>query len=189
MPVSDRPTSSARISAELEPELARALTRRRLLQSGALVLGAAVLWPRGALAHEGHDDFALPKPTQDALEKEKLVHVSPLKSNGKESRCHAEVWYFFDRGSVVIATATKGWKVQAAKLATPKARLWVGSYGTGAPTFLASAAIDGDPKTFERLLAAYGTRYPDEWGKWKPRFESSHADGSRTLIRYTPIGA
>jgi hypothetical protein len=174
MPGSERPAS---------------LTRRELLWTGTLWLGSAALLPRLARAHEGHDDYALPQATQDALGKERLVHVSPLKSNGKESRCHAEVWYFFDRGSVVIATASKGWKVRAAKLASPKARLWVGSYGTGAPTFLASAAIDGDPAAFERLLAAYGTRYPDEWGKWKPRFESSHADGSRTLVRYTPIGA
>ncbi|MFI5314641.1 MAG: hypothetical protein ACHQ6T_02990 [Myxococcota bacterium] len=171
------------------------MTRRALLQGGALALAAVALLPRRLRADA--PKFALDQAAQDALAKGQLVYVSPLKSDGRESRCHAEVWYFFDRGAVVIATATSGWKARALKGGRDKARLWVGDFGPysrageklrGAPTFLASAALDAEPATFERLLASYGTRYPDEWAKWKPRFESSHADGSRCVIRYTPIG-
>jgi hypothetical protein len=192
MPGTERLSSSADISLEQR----RGLTRRALLQGGAIALGAVALLPRALRAADAK--FELAKPALDALEKSRLVYVSPLRADGRESRCHGEVWYFWDRGAVVIGTATKGWKVRAVRGGKDKARLWVGDFGSysgageklrGAPTFLASAALDTDPATFERLLASYATRYPDEWGKWKPRFESSHADGSRSVVRYTPIGA
>jgi hypothetical protein len=75
-------------------------------------------------------------------------------------------------------------------------RIWVGDFGRGqkgpdgpfrkAPSFLAGAARDSDPATFERLYEAFGKRYADEWAKWGPRFRSGYSDGSRILIRYTP---
>jgi hypothetical protein len=192
MPGTERRNSSD----DTSPDPLRGVTRRALLRGGVMALGAVALLPRALRAADAK--FELGQPTLDALEKSRLVYVSPLKSDGRESRCHGEVWYFWDRGAVVIATATKGWKVRAVRAGRDKARLWVGDFGTyskaseklrAAPTFLASAALDTDPATFERLLASYAARYADEWGKWKPRFEASHADGSRSVIRYTPIGA
>ena len=192
MPGTERLTSSANTCAESHA----GVTRREWLAGAAVALGALALFPRRLLAADAKFDVGA--PATEALTKGKLVYVSPLRADGRESRCHGEVWYFWDRGAVVIATATGGWKVRAVKGGKDKARIWVGDFGPysqaseklrGAPTFLASAAVDGDPATFERLLASYGTRYADEWGKWKPRFESSYKDGSRTVIRYTPIGA
>jgi hypothetical protein len=171
--------------ASAEP--AGGLTRRALLAGAGLALGALALLPRRLRAADAK--FQVGQTTLDALAKAKLVHVSPLKADGHESRCHAEVWYFWDTDAVVIGTATSGWKVRAPKGGKDKARIWVGDYGSSAPTFLAKATIDADPATFDRLLASYAVRYADEWGKWKPRFESSYKDGSRTVVRYTPIGA
>jgi len=161
-------------------------TRRAVLRGAAVLAGAAAFAPRRLFAADA--PYALPKATADALAKSPLVYVSPLLASGKQSACHKEVWYFVDRGAVVIGTATDRWKTVAVKKGRDKARLWVGEYGASAPTFLAQAEIDKDPATFARLLAAYATRYPDEWdSKWKARFESSYKDGSRTVIRYTPI--
>jgi hypothetical protein len=171
------------------------VTRRALLRAGAITLGLAALAPRRLFAADA--PFQLAQPTLDALQSSKLVYVSPLKKDGSESKCHGEVWYFWDRDAVVIATATTGWKTRAVRAGNDRARLWVGDFGPyakardkvrAAPGFTAHAAVDPDPATFQRLLESYGTRYPDEWGKWKPRFESSHADGSRTVVRYTPVG-
>ncbi len=172
------------------------VTRREMLSGAALALGALAFLPRTLRAADAK--FALPKATELALDKSKLVYVSPLRADGRESTCHGEVWYFWDRGAVVLATASKGWKARAVKSGKDKARIWVGDYGqyssaseklATAPTFLANAAVDTDKETFARLLASYSTRYADEWAKWKPKFESSYADGSRTVIRYTPLGA
>src|SRR5262245_61364737 len=170
------------------------VSRRAVLRGAALLVGAAALAPRRLFAAEATG--GLSRATVDALERGKLVYVSPLLASGKESRCHGEVWYFWDKDAVVIATATKGWKIRAVKGGRNQARIWVGDFGPfseagdklkSAPSFTARAGVDTDPATFERLLASYSTRYPDEWSKWKPRFESSYKDGSRSVIRYTPI--
>jgi len=178
---------------ELEPPAG--VTRRALLRTGALALGVAALAPRRLFAADA--PFQLPAATVEALRASKLVYVSPLKRDGNESQCHGEVWYFWDRDAVVIGTATKGWKSRTLHAGNDRAHIWVGDFGPyqkarekvrAAPSFAARGALDPDPATFQRLLASYGSRYPDEWGKWKPRFESSYADGSRSVIRYTPIG-
>jgi len=44
-----------------------------------------------------------------ALASSPLVYISPLRSDGEESRCHGEVWYAWLDDSVVINTATDRW--------------------------------------------------------------------------------
>jgi hypothetical protein len=180
MPGPERPISCAGISAEL--------TRRELLVAGACALGAATLWSRRVFAADDPAWLAAAKISP-------LVYVSPLLKDGKESRCHGEVWFFVDGGDVVLATATDTWKARALAVGRTGARIWVGDFGpyaaakaklASAPNFVATASLDKDRAVFARLLAAYAVKYADEWGKWKPRFESSYADGSRVVIRYSP---
>ena len=164
--------------------------RRDLLKGAGLLLGALALAPR--LRAEERPGFALPPDAVAALEKAPLVHISPLKRNGSESRCHAEVWYFVDRGDVVIGTHPERWKGRAVKQGLDRARLWVpkgsGDFRAGY-TFVGRASVDSDPATFDRLLARYAQKYPDEWGVWGPRFKKGRADGTRVLIRYSPTAA
>ncbi len=166
------------------------LTRRELLVTSACALGTAALWPRSARAADDPAWLAAAKTAP-------LVYVSPLLANGNESRCHGEVWFFVDGGDVVLATAIKTWKARALELGRTRTRIWVGDFGpysgakdklATAPNFVATASLDKDRAVFDRMLAAYAVKYADEWGKWKPRFESSYADGSRIVIRYTPSG-
>lgn len=147
-------------------------------------------------AEEGEAPYELPERAVRALDESPLVYVSPLKSNGAESRCHGEVWFFHDRGDVVLATGRNAWKSRALRKDLDRARIWVGDFGPvgsagdryrKAPSFLARASFDEDAATFRRLLDAYGKKYPDEWDRWKPRFERSYEQGSRLVIRYTPI--
>ena len=162
------------------------LSRRELLVNGAYALGVALLWPRASHAQS-------PAGWLDVARKSPLAYVSPLSRDGRESRCHGEVWFFVDDGDVVIATGTQTWKARAIAAGLDRARVWVGDFGpyvkapervAKAPSFDAHASIDRDHAVFDRLLAAYAVKYPAEWGKWKPRFESSYADGSRVVVRY-----
>ncbi len=189
-------------SASISPErlLARALTRRQTLQGaavgvGALLLAPPLLVPRRSFADEAfkHSPQALA-----ALDSSPLVYVSPLLKDGRESRCHGEVWFMHDEGSVLLCTGTKAWKAEALRKGRDEARIWVGDFGPvkaagdkyrSAPTFRAKATRELDKAVFDRLIETFGTKYPDGWGKWKPRFEKGWADGSRTLIRYTPTGS
>jgi hypothetical protein len=172
------------------------VTRRALLQGAGYGFGALLLPVRFAPAEEA---WAVPTETLEALQSSQLVYISPLKTDGGESHCHGEVWFFWDQGAVVIGTSEGTWKARALAKGLSGARIWVGDFDRGqkgpegpfrkGPSFLASAEWDTDPATFERLFEAFGKRYADEWGKWGPRFRSGYADGSRILIRYTPQGS
>ena len=77
------------------------LSRRELLVGGALAFGAAALWP--GIARSAADPSWL-----EVARTSPLVYVSPLHSDGKESRCHGEVWFFVDGGDVVLVSRLRG---------------------------------------------------------------------------------
>lgn len=171
--------------------LDRRIDRRDFLIGTGAVLGS--LWLPRATRAEHHEVASQAQATAAALEKSPLVYISPLQKDGSESRCHGEVWYFVDGGDVVIATASDGWKSRAVKKGRDRARIWVGDFGRArsadgpfrkGPTFLARAEFDSDRAAFDRLLAAFAKKYPDEWDKWEPRFRKGYDDGSRVVIRY-----
>jgi hypothetical protein len=165
------------------------VTRRTFLFATAA--GAAALWlPSRARAdhHEG--------PLAAAMAASPLVYVCPLKKDGSESTCHGEVWFVADGKDVLVVTAHDRWKAKAAGAGLDRARLWVGDFGVWknadekwktAPTFDAKAKIEKDAAAHASALALFGNKYPAEWSKWGPRFRDGLADGSRILLRYSPI--
>ena len=136
---------------------------------------------------------------EQALETSGLVYVSPLRADGHESTCHGEVWFGWIDGAVVINTSKETWKARALERGLDRARIWVGDHGRWkrllgsnqaflqAPSFEARAERRKDDALLDRLLAIYEKKYPDEIGKWRDRMRNGHADGSRILIRYTPV--
>jgi len=166
-------------------------TRREVL-GGALAGVGMLALPARVWAAE-----PLAPALQAELEKSPLVYVSPLKKDGSESRCHAEIWFAWDRQSVVIVTGRDGWRSRALARGLERARIWVADYGrirfgaleklASAPRFDARGRVDSDPASFARVVPIYARKYPEEWAsKWEARFKQGMADGSRVLIRYTP---
>lgn len=185
-------TSNGSTAREL---LTTGLSRRELLFGAGVVLGAALIPLRRARAGK---EFGLPEATREALAASRYVYISPLHPDAKESRCHGEVWYFYDEGDVVIGTGPDRWKTRAVDRGWDEARIWVGDYGRvkragdrfrKGPSFRARARRERDPAVFERLMTVFGEKYSDEWGKWEPRFRRGYEDGTRVLIRYQPIGS
>ena len=174
-------------------------TRRGVLAGGLAGLTGFFLVGADRRARAAESAIqALPEATRAALQKSPLVYISPLLAGGAESSCHGEVWFCVDEGSVVIVTAADRWKAKAIREGRDRARLWVGDFGAvgrsggryrKAPSFDAEAEIVSDRALFDRLMKAFGGRYPDDWAKWKPRFEKGFADGSRVMIRYSPSAA
>jgi len=175
------------------------LTRRRFLARlgvGAVGLACALPGqPRTVLAKQP-DSSSLPI---SLLEKSSFVYISPLLRNGKESSCHAELWYAWIDDSVMVTVARDRWKAIALEKGLNGARIWVGDHGRWktmlggrseefltAPNFYAKAERVEDKKMIEPLLTVYAKKYPNEIAKWRDRMRSGNADGSRIMIRYRP---
>jgi hypothetical protein len=134
-----------------------------------------------------------------ALEESEYAYISPLRSDGRESTCHGEVWYAWLDGAVVVNTAAKTWKSRSLKRGLDRARIWVGDHGTWkralgrnedfrkAPNFDAKANFSRNAALLDRTLAAFDEKYSEEIGEWRDRMRDGFFDGSRLLIRYTPV--
>lgn len=174
------------------------IDRRSFLQ----VAAGALLWPAARAlaaddaADEKHGDA---KGLETALDESGFVYVSPLRSDGSESTCHGEVWFAHLDGAVVLITATTTWKARALRRGLDRARIWVGDHGRwkklvgrneafrAAPSFEARAETVQDEDLLRHLLARFDQKYPEEIGAWRDRMEQGYHDGSRLLIRYSPV--
>lgn len=181
------------------------LTRRSFITRVSRVgLGAlGLVWalpgrPRPAIAEQ---PAPAPAPLT-LLEESPYVYISPLLSNGKESSCHAELWFGWIDDSVIVTVAKERWKATALTRGLAGARIWVGDHGRWktmlggrneefrtAPNFVAKAERVDDPEMIERLLVVYAKKYPNEIDAWRDKMRSGTADGSRILIRYRPSHA
>jgi hypothetical protein len=163
---------------------------RREFMGGAVLLLAGLTLPGRVLAKSAAADPLAAAATSP------LIYISPMKSNGLESRCHAEVWFVKDDRDLLVVTSPDRWRAACIGKGLDQARIWVGDFGVWkksegayreAPNYLAKASIDGDPAVHARVLEIFGSKYPDEWDKWGPRFSEGLASGERVLIRYTPV--
>jgi len=136
---------------------------------------------------------------EEALRTSRFVYVSPLRSDGRESTCHGEVWFAWLDGAVVITTGRSSWKARALAGGLDRARIWVGDFGRWkqllsrsqdfrrGPSFEARAERVEGEALLDQLLASYDRKYPDEIATWRERMRRGYADGSRVLIRYQPL--
>ena len=170
------------------------IDRRRFLV-GALALA---VWPRRSLAAPAAGT-ALPAALLEALPESEFVYVSPLHGDGRESTCHAEVWYGWLDDAVVLITSKDSWKARSVAKGLDRARLWVGSHGRWktplggreefrkAPSFVGRARVSKDAALLDRLISVYDEKYPTEIGRWRDRFREGLASGERVLILYEPV--
>ena len=144
--------------------------------------------------------FATSGDLPAALESSPYVYVSPLRSDGSESSCHAEVWYAWLDGAVVLITARTAWKARALEKGLDRARIWVGDYGRWkrlvgrneafreGPSYVARAERSDDAALLDRMLASYDGKYPAEIGSWRDRMRTGFETGERVLLRYVSGG-
>ncbi len=164
---------------------------------GAAALSGVVLLPV-SLARSRDEEYRVSKAAAAATETSKLIYITPIKSDGKESACHAEVWFYADGADLLVVTKPELWRSQAIERGLDRARIWVGDHGVwkrsndafrNAPSFLAQVEhSSSDAEAVGRTLKAMGTKYADEgWSTYGPRFKEGLEDGSRVLLRYRPV--
>lgn len=171
------------------------------------VLGL-LAWPRVSRAGRPADptpglvgpDGSVEPRIARALGDSVYAYVSPLKSDGTASTCHAEVWFAWIDGEVVTTTAKKGWKARAQARGLDRARIWFGNYGRWkrgpggkneafrrGPNLVARASRSSDEALLDRILAVYEKKYPKEIGRWRERMRRELAEGERVILRYRPL--
>jgi hypothetical protein len=182
------------------------LNRRRMLVGVGTAVGSAAVvaggvlgaWPIAARAQAAAPTApsgVLPEATRAALGESDLVYITALKGD-VEGRCHAEVWFVHLDGVPWVVTDAKSWRVRAIRAGNDRVRMWVGDFGVWkdagdryrqAPSLVARGSIVADAAMHERVLEAFGDKYTLEWLVWRSRFRDGLADGSRLLLRYTPV--
>ncbi len=177
----------------------KARESRRAFLKRAVLLAGACFWPGSSPAVAAVERSSLREATGQLLEKSEFVYVSPLLRGGRESTCHAEVWYAWLDETVVLITARSTWKGEALARGLDRARIWVGDHGRWkgwfsnnedfrrAPHFEARATIDPDAALLERLMTIYARKYPEEFSDWEDDMRSGFASGERVIVRYAPI--
>ena len=178
----------------MAPGSERGMNRRTFIAGSA----AWLLWPQvsGAAHHE--KARGLSADTLKLLDASPYVYVSPLKSDGNESRCHGEVWYAWFDEAVYLNAAAGTWKARAVGKGLTRARVWVGDHGRwkglisnneafrAAPHFEATVERVTDAAANERLLSIFDTKYKGSFDSWRDKMRDGFASGDRVLLRYTP---
>ena len=158
------------------------ITRRTLLVTGAAAVALAPYTRAG-------------DTLKAAMAESPLIYLSPLKSDGGESRCQAEIWFALHAGAMYVVTPDDAWRTEAIRRGLERARIWIGDVGNwrraneryrNLPVIETSASIETDVAVREQVLAVMGEKYADEWETWGPRFRNGLADGSRTMLKYEP---
>jgi hypothetical protein len=164
-------------------------TRRRLLSAVGAIAAA------GLVRREVRAEERLAEASRAALATSDLVYLTPIKSNGEESFCHAEIWFAFDETDLFLCTSSEAWRARALAKGLNSVRLWVGEFGLwtksegkfrGAPELMARGTLVSDPAGIEHGLELLGAKYRVQWAVWGPRFRNGIADGSRVMLRYRP---
>lgn len=130
-----------------------------------------------------------------AADTSRVIYLTPIKSNGGESRCQAEIWFVHHAGAFYVVTAQDAWRARAVGQGLDRARIWVGDVGVWSkearykslPMVTATASLVTDDLTHAEILKVFGGKYVDEWSTWGPRWQRGLADGSRVMLKYAVV--
>ena len=166
------------------------VTRRRTLATGLVLLAGGTLGPLGRQARA--------QSLEQAMEESDLIYLTPLKSDGSESRCQAEVWFARHEADLYVVTSSDAWRARAVGLGLTRTRVWVGDVGVWSdsggsyrslPRIETVASTVAEADVQEAVLGIMGDKYRMSWLVWGPRFRNGLADGSRVMLRYRPATA
>lgn len=153
----------------------------RALVSIALIAALALSGVRPAAA-----DVTLAPEVIRALEQSPYVYVATQRKDGTFSP-PAEIWFMWDQGAIWMASPSTTWRAKRIRAGRGTARIFVGT--KEGPMITATGAFVRDAAAYDRLYATYAKKYPDGWPRYEAKFREGLRDGSRVLMRYTPIAA
>lgn len=163
---------------------------RRQISLGILATPVLVSFSRSVHAEE-----KVSEELPEELSTSSLIYLTPIKSDGEESKCKGEIWFAFHEKEIYVVTPSEAWRAKAIGKDLTEARIWVGEFGNWrqaneafrkAPELMATGSIVEDKEVHQEVLKVMGEKYSDGWDTWGPRFKSALEDGSRVMIKYKP---
>src|SRR2546428_686945 len=130
------------------------------------------------LALATHATAALSPELDRALKESKYVYVQSERKAGDLGKS-AEIWYFYDAGTVYVASPPTAWRVRRIKAGRRKARIAVGK--PDGPSFAAAGRTLHDGAIEERLLAAFSRQYPERSRRVSPSPAATSSPASPTI--------
>ena len=164
------------------------ITRRTLLE---LSLYTPML---SGLSNSVFADSKVNSATKDS----DLIYLSPIKSDGTESSCQAEVWFVQNGKDMYVCTSTSSWRTRAIAKGLNRARVWVGDLGSwkstngkykDLPSLEVEASLVSDTNVQQEALTLFGDKYPLGWVVYESRFRNGLANGSRSMLRCSPLAS
>ncbi|MYD46094.1 MAG: hypothetical protein F4W92_07060 [Gammaproteobacteria bacterium] len=127
----------------------------------------------------------------EELKTAKLIYLTPIKTDGEESKCQGEVWYVYLDSKIYVTTATDAWRAEAIRKDLPDARIWIGDYGvwTSAkekykegPELMIEGAIFDDEDKLPEILKAFTDKYGT--GRYPRVFKEEIEEEKRVVLEY-----
>ena len=128
----------------------------------------------------------------EELKTSKLIYLTPIKSDGEESKCQGEVWFVYLDSKIYVTTASDAWRTEAIRKDLKEARIWIGEYGNWtqakekykeAPDLMIVGSILDDEEEFPEILEAFNDKYPGE-GRYPRVFKEEIEEGKRVVLCY-----
>ena len=121
---------------------------------------------------------------EQQLESAKYVYISSTRQDGSLG-AKAEIWFMYHGGAVYVGTRPTSWRVKRIRWGRPQAKIWVGS--PEGPSLATVGEVVNDEAAQQMMLETFGKKYPDGWKKYEESFRKGFKDGSRVLVKYTPV--
>lgn len=123
-------------------------------------------------------------PQRELLANSRYVYISSQRKDGGFG-APAEIWFLFHDGAVWVGTTPQSWRAKRIKAGRTNAKIAIGK--TDGPSLSAKGEIVKDAKVEELMFTTFANKYPEGWPRHEERFRSGFKDGSRILIKYTPV--
>jgi hypothetical protein len=129
---------------------------------------------------------ALPADLDRPLRDSEYVYIASTRKDGSLGE-PAEIWFLYHEGAVWVGTTPRSWRVKRIKWGRPAAKIWVGE--RDGPSLRATGEIVDDDAVEALLMKTFAEKYPGGWKSHEDNFRKGFADGSRVLVKYTPVGS
>lgn len=138
------------------------------------------------------DDETTETKIPEELKTSELIYLTPIKSDGEESKCQGEVWFVYLDSEIYVTTASDAWRAEAIRKDLTQARIWIGEYGPWsrakekykeAPELMLEGSMFDDKEKFAEILEAFNEKYPGE-GQYPRVFKEEIEDGKRVVLKY-----